>query len=92
MAEITCVRCGQVGPQLERPPFRNELGERVFHSICLRCWEQWLRQQTALINHYGLDVRERESREMLLANMEAFLFKSGQGDEIDTSKQGTINW
>lgn len=92
MAEITCVRCGQTGPQLERPPFRNELGERIHRSICLRCWEQWLRQQTALINHYGLDVREKESREMLIANMEAFLFKSGKGDEIDTSKQGSISW
>jgi Fe-S cluster biosynthesis and repair protein YggX len=92
MAEITCVRCGQTGPQLERPPFRNELGERIHRSICLRCWDQWLRQQTALINHYGLDVREKDAREMLIANMEAFLFKSGKGDEIDTSKQGTINW
>lgn len=92
MTEITCVRCGQEGPQLERPPFRNELGERVHNSICQRCWDQWLRQQTALINHYGLDVRDKPAREMLMANMEAFLFGAGEGDEIDTSKQGSINW
>ena len=92
MAEINCERCGQTGPQLGRPPFRNELGERVHGSICQRCWDQWLRQQTALINHYGLDVREKPAREMLLANMEAFLFKSGKLDEIDTSQQGRISW
>lgn len=92
MAEINCERCGQTGPQLGRPPFRNELGERVHASICQRCWDQWLRQQTALINHYGLDVREKPAREMLLANMEAFLFKSGKLDEIDTSQQGNIRW
>src|SRR5690606_10334274 len=73
MAEITCVRCGQPGNQLAKPPFRNELGERIFQSICQRCWDQWLRQQTALINHFGLDVREKEARDMLTANMEAFL-------------------
>lgn len=92
MAEISCVRCGQVAPQLERPPLRNELGERVHRSICQRCWDQWLRQQTALINHYGLDVREKPAREMLMANMEAFLFRTGRPDEIDTSQQGKISW
>jgi len=92
MTEITCVRCGNEGPQLARPPFRNEIGERVHKSICQGCWDQWLRQQTALINHYGLDVRDQPAREMLLGNMEAFLFRTGEGDEIDTSKQGSISW
>lgn len=92
MAEVSCVRCGQTGPQLERPPLRNELGGRVYQSICQRCWDQWLRQQTALINHYGLDVREPSARQMLMANMEAFLFKTGKVDEIDTSQQGKIQW
>lgn len=92
MAEITCVRCGQREPQLERPPLKNELGERIYHSICQRCWDLWLRQQTAIINHYGLDVRDRSAREMLMAQMEAFLFRSGPNAEIDTSQQGKISW
>lgn len=92
MAEITCARCGQTGPQLDRAPLRNELGERVHQSICQRCWDEWLQYQTALINHYGLDVREKPAREMLMANMEAFLFNTGEQDEIDTSQQGKISW
>ncbi len=75
MAEITCVRCGKTAPQLARAPLRNELGERVFNSICQSCWGEWLRYQTALINHYGLDVRDPQAREFLSANMEAFLFR-----------------
>jgi Fe-S cluster biosynthesis and repair protein YggX len=93
MTEIACVRCGETGPQLARPPLRNELGERILASICQRCWDQWLRYQTALINHYGLDVREREARELLTTNMEAYLFQSGKGTEdIDTSQEGNISW
>ncbi|HEX7050385.1 MAG TPA: oxidative damage protection protein [Longimicrobiales bacterium] len=92
MDEVSCVRCGQTGPRLERPPLRNELGERIHRSICQRCWDQWLRQQTALINHYGLDVREKPARDMLTANMEAFLFRTGTADPIDTSKKGSIEW
>jgi Fe-S cluster biosynthesis and repair protein YggX len=92
MAEIDCVRCGETEPQMSRAPLRNELGERVFQSIGERCWEQWLRYQTALINHYGLDVREREAKDFLMSNMEAFLFRSGEAEDIDTSQEGKISW
>jgi Fe-S cluster biosynthesis and repair protein YggX len=90
MAEVNCVRCGLVGPQLGRPPLRNELGERVFAHICERCWAEWLKYQTALINHYGLDVREPQAREFLTANMEAYHFRTASTQDIDTSKEGTI--
>jgi len=90
MAEITCVRCGQTGPQLSRAPLRNELGERVLASICERCWGEWLRYQTALINHHGLDVRDPQAREFLSTNMEAYLFRTADTQDIDTSKRGTI--
>ena len=43
-----------------------------------------------LINHYGLNVMDPQARTFLTRNMEAFLFKAGQADDVDTSKQGTI--
>jgi len=92
MTEIQCTRCGQPGPQLAKPPLRNELGERIHGSICQGCWDQWLRFQTVLINHNGLDVRDRPAREFLMANMEAYLFRSGATSDIDTSQQGNIAW
>ena len=92
MSEIQCARCGKAGQQLAKAPLRNALGERVHASICRTCWDEWLRFQTALINHNGLDVRDKPAKDFLMANMEAFLFKSGEAEEIDTSKQGTITW
>jgi Fe-S cluster biosynthesis and repair protein YggX len=92
MAEIQCVRCGKSGEQLSRAPLRNDLGERILASICQTCWDEWLRYQTALINHHGLDVRDRPAREFLTANMEAYLFRTGETEEIDTSQQGKISW
>jgi Fe-S cluster biosynthesis and repair protein YggX len=92
MAEIECARCGNRGQQLTKAPLRNELGERVHTSICQSCWDEWLRYQTALINHYGLDVRDREARDFLTQNMEAFLFRTGDAEEIDTSREGEIRW
>ena len=92
MEVIQCERCGQEGEPLGRAPLRNELGERILRSICRTCWDQWLRYQTALINHNGLDVRDKPAREFLTTNMEAFLFRTGETEEIDTSQQGKVSW
>jgi Fe-S cluster biosynthesis and repair protein YggX len=92
MPELQCSRCGQTGPQLEKPPLRNELGDRVHQSICQRCWDQWLKYQTSLINHYGLDVRDKPAREFLMSNMEAFLFQQGKTEDIDTTQKGNVSW
>jgi Fe-S cluster biosynthesis and repair protein YggX len=92
MAEIECTRCGRTGEPLDRPPLRNELGERVHASICRACWGEWLGYQQALINHYGLDVRERDARDFLTQNMEAYLFGQGEAEDIDTSQEGNISW
>lgn len=92
MAEITCERCGRSGEQLPKPPLKDALGQRVHSSICRACWDEWLQYQTALINHYGLDVRTPDAREFLKTNMEGFLFKEGDTEDIDTSREGTVEW
>ena len=76
---------------MERVPFPGEIGQRIVQQICADCWGLWLKQQTMLINHYGLDVMDPQARSFLTRNMQAFLFKTGTGSEIDTSKQGTIS-
>lgn len=92
MAEVECTRCGQTRVGLDKPPLRTPLGERIHESICRVCWGEWLGYQQALINHYGLDVREVEAREFLTQNMEAYLFRTGDAEDFDTSQQGNIQW
>jgi Fe-S cluster biosynthesis and repair protein YggX len=50
------------------------LGARVFDHVCAACWREWLQQQTAMINHYGLDLRDAQARQFLTQQTEAFLF------------------
>lgn len=88
---VTCRRCpDNPGPALERAPFRSELGERIRREVCARCWRDWLQHQTLLINHFGLNPREREAKEFLYGQVRAVLFGEGEVAEIDTSRQGTI--
>jgi len=92
MKNIKCLRCGEERAQLEAPPFKDELGERIRSEICQVCWDQWLKRQMQLINHYALDVRTPEARDFLRRNVKAFLFDTGEGDAIDTSQEGKISW
>jgi Fe-S cluster biosynthesis and repair protein YggX len=89
---IDCRRCGADAPLLDKPPFRTELGTRIQQSICANCWKEWLQHQTLLINHYGLDPRDPKSRAFLYEQIEQVLLGEGEGREIDTTKQGSIEW
>ncbi len=89
---IECRRCGAGATPLAKPPFRTELGERILAEICADCWKDWLQHQTLLINHYGLDPREAKAREFLYEQIEQVLLQGGDGKEIDTTRQGSIEW
>ena len=95
METITCRRCGRAdAPKLDRPPFKNALGDRLFAEICQDCWKDWLKHQTSLINHYGLDPREQEARDFLYAQIDSVLFGAAPAEQapIDTTKKGEISW
>lgn len=92
MPDLTCSRCGQTRAGFDRQPFPGAIGARIAAEICQPCWQDWLKQQTMLINHYGLNVMDPQARTFLTRNMQAFLFKAGDGEDVDTTKQGTITW
>ena len=89
---ITCTRCGQTREGFEKPPFPGAIGQRVVGEICQTCWGDWLKQQTMLINHYGLNVMDPQARQFLTKNRDAYLFKTEAGEQVDTSKKGTISY
>jgi Fe-S cluster biosynthesis and repair protein YggX len=89
---IQCRRCNEAQGKLSRAPFKTDLGERIQNEICTNCWQEWLQHQTLLINHYGLDPRDKKARAFLYEQIEQVLLQGGDGEEIDTSKQGSIEW
>jgi len=92
MEVIQCRRCREERPALSAPPFRSPRGERVRAEICVDCWGDWLKHQTTLINHYGLDPRDQDARAFLYDQVDTVLLGDGEGAQIDTTKEGTIRW
>lgn len=92
MGTVLCRHCGKEAPSLEKPPFRNVLGERIQEQICQACWSDWLQHQTLLINHYGLDPRDPKAKEFLYQQIETVLLGGEGGEDVDTSRKGTIQF
>ncbi|MGH9899574.1 MAG: oxidative damage protection protein [Pyrinomonadaceae bacterium] len=93
MAQTIICKCsGKRGSALGYAPFPTPLGERIAREITVESWNEWLKHQTKLINHYGLDLGNPEAQEFLIDNMQAFLFNEGKSAQIDTSEEGSVNW
>jgi len=76
---VQCVKLGKEAEGLDRPPYPGELGQRIFDNISKEAWQQWVAQQTMLINEYRLTPFEPKARKFLEQEMEKFLF--GEGSE-----------
>lgn len=77
--EVFCQKLNKLAPGLEKAPFPNALGQRIFDHISAQAWQQWLNHQTMLINEYRLSLIESKSRTFLMTELEKFLF--GEGSE-----------
>ena len=75
--EIYCKKLNKKCAGLEFPTWPGELGERIFNEISQQAWQDWLRQQTILINEYRLNPRDKEHKAYLTKQMEAYLFGNG---------------
>lgn len=71
---VHCAKLGRDLPGLEKPPFPGELGQRIYDNISEQAWEMWQEQSRLIINHYGLNLADPDSRQILRQQMEEFLF------------------
>ena len=74
MGELMCGRCSRSGDQLPAPPLPNDVGDRIYDSICRNCWQDWLREQTAINNHYALNLLDPKAKQFLTEKTEEFFF------------------
>ena len=72
-AGFSCRRCGGAGPQLEKRPFKGELGELVLATVCGSCWREWVGMGTKVINELRLPMYDPEAQTMYDKHMKEFL-------------------
>jgi Fe-S cluster biosynthesis and repair protein YggX len=74
---VNCVKLGREAEGLERLTYPGELGKRIFESVSQEAWQQWMKQQTMLINEYRLSPMDPKARKFLEEQMEKFFFGEG---------------
>ncbi len=66
---------GNRARRLPGPPMNDELGERIYASICADCWNEWLRNfSIKVINEMRLDLSLDRGQEIYDQVMREFLF------------------
>ena len=74
---VQCVKLGKEAEGLDRPTYPGDLGKRIFESVSKEAWQQWMKQQTMLINEYRLSPMDPKARKFLEEQMEKFFFGEG---------------
>ena len=77
---VQCVKLQREAEGLDRQPYPGDLGKRVFENVSKQAWQDWLRQQTMLLNEYRLSPMNPKDRSFLEEQMEKFFF--GEGSEL----------
>jgi Fe-S cluster biosynthesis and repair protein YggX len=60
--------------QLPKPPINDEIGQRIYESVCADCWNEWLRNfSIKVINEMRLDLSQKEHQDLYDRYMCEFL-------------------
>jgi Fe-S cluster biosynthesis and repair protein YggX len=91
MSEPLMVHCKKLGkelPGLAKPPYKNELGKRIYEEISKEAWDEWIQHSVRYVNTYfgpgRLDITTKEGQEFLFKQA-AIFFGFEEGDLADTA-------
>jgi Fe-S cluster biosynthesis and repair protein YggX len=74
---VQCARLGKELPGLKYPPFKGDLGVRIYNEISEQAWKEWLAHSTMVINENRLNPAEPEAQKILHKQLADFLFGGG---------------
>jgi len=70
---VFCRKYQQQLEGLERAPYPGAKGLDIFNNVSQKAWQEWLSEQTRLINEKHLSMLNPEDRKFLNEQMQLFL-------------------
>jgi Fe-S cluster biosynthesis and repair protein YggX len=74
---VQCSKLNKQLPGLDYPPFKGELGIRIYQEISAEAWKLWLGHATMVINENRLNPAEPAAQKILREQLDKFLFGPG---------------
>jgi Fe-S cluster biosynthesis and repair protein YggX len=85
---VRCVKLGQELEGLDKPPFKGDLGQRLFENVSKVAWRGWLEYSTRLINEYRLDLMSPMGQRVWMQQVEEYFFGDGTAEPPDFRPPG----
>lgn len=70
---VFCRKYQQELEGLDKPPFPGPKGQDIYAHVSLKAWQEWLAQQTMLINEKRLNLTDMTARTYLNEQRDKFL-------------------
>ncbi|HEY3233729.1 MAG TPA: oxidative damage protection protein [Polyangiaceae bacterium] len=77
---VQCAKLGREAEGLDKPPFKGEMGQKMYDHVSKEGWRMWLEHSKMLINEYRLDLTSQQGQEIWLRELERFFF--GEGSQL----------
>jgi Fe-S cluster biosynthesis and repair protein YggX len=74
---VKCVKLGRELPGLDRPPWKGEIGKRVYENVSKEAWAMWVNHSKMLLNEFRLNPLDPNSLKIMEEQMEQFFFGDG---------------
>ncbi|GAC1375772.1 MAG: oxidative damage protection protein [Polyangiales bacterium] len=84
---VKCVKLQRELPGLDRPPFKGELGQKLFDGVSKEAWRMWLEHSKMLVNEYRLDMTHPAHQKTWFDECEKFFFGEGSALPADYKPQ-----
>lgn len=87
MSEPRLVKCRKLGkelPGLARPPYKNELGQRIYAEVSKEAWDMWVKDSVKYVNTYRVDLTTPEGQKFMF-DQAAVYFGFEEGKLADTA-------
>jgi Fe-S cluster biosynthesis and repair protein YggX len=77
---VHCVKLGQDLEGLDKPPFKGDLGQRLYENVSKVAWRGWLEHSTRLINEYRLDLMSPMGQRIWMEQVDQYFFGEGASE------------
>jgi Fe-S cluster biosynthesis and repair protein YggX len=86
--KVFCVKLQREADGLDRQPFKNDLGKRLYDNVSKEAWRQWLEHSKMLINEYRVDLLSTEGAALMFRECEKYFFGEGSATPPDFKPGG----
>jgi Fe-S cluster biosynthesis and repair protein YggX len=74
---VHCVKFDKDMPGLDRPPWRGDLGKRVYENVSKEAWKLWIEHSKMVMNEYRLNPLDPASQKIMEEQLQEFFFGEG---------------